>query len=1135
MNRESCTSTKRNGRLGSKRAAVYAAALAAGIMTAAFPSAALDIEQVWSNHPDMIMEGAAMVVDLDGDGDDEILTAAYENMIVVDGTGEELWRFDTAGRYSTCPAILEREGASPLIYAGDNKGQFTCLDGAGDIVWQVEGIGVFCASPALADLDGDGVVEVVQGTNSGAVHVFDALTGTPVWTTTVEVTPGEGGCSSPAIGDLDGDGALEIVIATGAGKVFALNASGEVLWESSVGGTSPDWATCSPILFGNSKGEVCVAAASRLERFYCLDSQGNVLWERPTRGAVASTISAGDFDNDGRADLFAVTQLGVLYRFDEDGRVLWDIDTQGRSLASGAIIDLDGDGVLEYLLCTQRGTLLAFDNAGKIVFTHQFDTRTINVTPAFGDIVKERPGLEFAITGGESARIFCMGTPAPLDAAADWETYRGDKRLTGAWFGLISAENVGMSPVDLAWDNVLTTSDVAFRVVNPEPGDAPLVAEASCVRPDGSRQVAVGKVVGRRGTLNLPVSITAPGVYQFEWALKDAANTVLAAGSRELTFQPYQNDQALAQRAVLALEQAIGDAAAPDAKRGLKAAMRQESLGIADEAQALVSLQAAAPGSALAFLEELNARTAALNARAQRALALAHAAPSLLASAPNSSVVAFEGITWENRDVDKQLPTEAAIPLQIARRSVPGEHEPVSVKLLNVTLDSVEIGARIATSPGGPAVTAFEVKPVPTNQNTTAWDPIVPLADGKMAIPSLETREVWLDIDTANVKPGTYQVDVSLNGGSSETKVEIALEVLPFEMAGFGAMRLCCWASYNEDAVKDLLAHGNNVFTAGLPPVTVVEGDPVQLELDFAALDEFVSWLGGYDAYLLMNGMPALGVAMESEAYVTRFAEYLDQLMTHLAAKGVREDRVALYPHDEPGGHGWDTVHHYIAFARQGLKARPNLKFYVNGGGDLAMFEAMNEIAAIWCPGFYMLAEDTPTMRFLKGSGKELWSYDCGYSYARPIGANVKTINVVAQYRLAAIHGFNFGGDGIGYWCYNVGPSMWDAIRDEYPLVYVNEDETQTASRRWEAVREGMEDARILIALRDKLADPAVSNAAKARIRHLLDETVAGQARQALDEVTLGVARYVIDASNNDATVEEMRKEMMDCVALLAE
>ncbi len=53
-----------------------------------------------------------------------------------------------------------------------------------------------------------------------------------------------------------------------------------------------------------------------------------------TRGSVASGTSVGDFDADGRADIFVETQLRALYRFDEDGRVLWAIDTQGRSLAS---------------------------------------------------------------------------------------------------------------------------------------------------------------------------------------------------------------------------------------------------------------------------------------------------------------------------------------------------------------------------------------------------------------------------------------------------------------------------------------------------------------------------------------------------------------------------------------------------------------------------------------------------------------------------------------------------------------------------------------------------------------------------------------------------------------------------------
>jgi len=50
-----------------------------------------------------------------------------------------------------------------------------------------------------------------------------------------------------------------------------------------------------------------------------------------------------------------------------------------------------------------------------------------------------------------------------------------------------------------------------------------------------------------------------------------------------------------------------------------------------------------------------------------------------------------------------------------------------------------------------------------------------------------------------------------------------------------------------------------------------------------------------------------------------------------------------------------------------------------------------------------------------------------------------------------------------------------------------------------------------------------------------LEETLRELATQTLEEVRLGVARYVLDASNNDATVERLRNEMMDCVALLAE
>ncbi|MDZ4859451.1 MAG: PQQ-binding-like beta-propeller repeat protein [Candidatus Hydrogenedentes bacterium] len=1082
------------------------------------PAYAAFIDQLWSLDTSMIMEGSPITIDLDNDGDAEIITAAYENIIAIDGNGKELWRFDTPGRYQTCPAIFERDGQPPLIYAGDNHGAFTCLDGLGNVVWHAEIAPVFCSTPAIADLTADGSVEVVQSDKSGAVNVFDALTGKPVWT-----KPLEGECSSVAIADLNNDGSLEIALATSTGKIFALNSSGDVLWNYDLAGTTPDWATCSPIVFHDSHGTPRVACASGKERVVCLDAAGKPLWEHSTRGAVASTLSAGDFDADGRADLFAVTQLGILYRFDETGKTIWDIDTQGRSLAPGAIIDIDGDGKLDYVLCTQNGGLFVFNQEGAITFSHQFNNRTINVTPSFGDIMKERPGLEFSVTGGESGKLFCFSTSAPVDAQSPWRTYRGDVRLNAFAADRSRASVARMHPQNLAWDQLLTRDAVRFDIANP--GGETLNAEVMCLRPDGSRQSAVSKVAGTSGVLEMPLAITAPGVYEFEWSLRGAGGENIATGSRSLTLQPFANDNALVQRALLAVQFETGGTLAHKA-------LSAESQSLIEEHAALTNLQAAMPGANAGLIQEIENRTESLNFRARRALALANAASDLEAT-PGAQLVAFTTDTWESRDVNHQLPKSTNSYSRIHRRCVTGEHEPVSIKLMNVTSETVSVTAGAAPSNNGPVATMFQVKQVPANVDTVAWDPIVPLRDGPIEIPGLESREVWIDLDLAHAKPGEYTTSVTFDTGSSTVAVQIVLEVLPFEMAAYENMRLCCWAQYNEHVVKDLLAHGNTVFIATLPSASIGE-DGSTVSVDFVALDKFVAPLKGHDVYLLFNGIPSLGVPEDSAEYVPRLANYLDQLFVRLKAAGINEDRVAMYPYDEPGGHGWDTVRKYTAFARQGLKARPALKFYINGGGDLPMFKEFAEVAGVWCPAFFMLADESPEMDLLRKSGKTLWSYDCAYTFSRPIGANTKATNVVAQYRLAPIIAMNYGATGLGYWSYNIGEPMWGRVQFEYPLVYANSDGTTTSCRRWEAVREGMEDARILLALRAKLEDSAISEAVKSKIRALLNETVKKISAQTMEQARVGVARYVLDASNNDETVEGLREEMLDCVAALA-
>lgn len=88
----------------------------------------------------------------------------------------------------------------------------TCLDA--DLM-------AFCqhSSPLLADLTGDGISEIVVGTNAGHIMVFMG-SGVLLWDRDISGAFGmaansEEITSSPAIGDVDNDGQLDIVVGVG--------------------------------------------------------------------------------------------------------------------------------------------------------------------------------------------------------------------------------------------------------------------------------------------------------------------------------------------------------------------------------------------------------------------------------------------------------------------------------------------------------------------------------------------------------------------------------------------------------------------------------------------------------------------------------------------------------------------------------------------------------------------------------------------------------------------------------------------------------------------------------------------------------------------------------------------------------
>lgn len=1136
-------------------------------------AAELKLPQLWQTDLESFLETSATVADINGDGRDEVLVAGREELFARDGSGKALWGWRTKTRFMTYPAVLAGPEQPALIYVADTGGLLTCLNGNGKAVWhaQLKGPAMWSAS-VVCDLDGDGNLEVIQADGTGTVWAFAALTGKPIWHTTLKGSP-----VSPAVGDLDGDGKPEIVVATGEGFVAALNGDGQVLWERKIGGSSQSWATSAAVIFAASDGRGRVAAASSDGQFFCLDNKGAILWQQPTRGAAASTISVGDLDLDGRADICSITQVGVIYRFDESGRVIWEIDMQGRSLAPGAMIDLDGDGKLEYALCTQDGFLQVLSNAGEFLHRFHFNNRTINVTPTFGDLSPDAPGLEMLITGGESGVAFCLSTPAATNAIAHWKSYRGDARNSGAWIGLRqkvpqtsrpavsqvlepagrAVEESGVAGAEMWTPNpspneLLTGQGIRFLIANSQAGTPELTATASCRRPDGALQTATTTVFGKRGELLLPLDVIAPGDYRLNWSLTDTGGLVVASGVRSFFLQPFANDRALVARALATLRKI---AFAVETEHPLSAAaLRGEAISLEFEAKLVTGLQdamlraeaiavQAAPRTVRTALE----RSSSLVVRANRALAITGVVRQAASLGVGTSLIAFEGTMWENRKVDEQLPAGAANPLRLSRTAVPGEHEPVALNLFNVTDHELLVRVQVAPLTNGIIVTPHRSVGVPTSLGEVAWDALPELDEtGTLTIPSLASRELWLDVDLGAVKPGDHQIKLrlqALNGAGvldapthphsvppPETGIEIAVRVPNFAMVPAGDFRLCTWAAPEEANLPDLLAHGNNVFPVALPGAKY-DAQGHLTNSDYSRLDPVLTRLRGKDVVLLLQGFPALRGDVGSTGYRDDLKKFLAELVAHLADAGFDTNHFALYPMDEPGGVGWSAVNQLVAFGQQVRAANPGVMLYMDGGGELPMFEAMAPVMDIWTPGIYMLAEKTPLMDVVRKNGKHLWSYNCAYAYTRPIGPNIKNMNLIGDFRAAAPFAFRHGATGIGYWCYNLGGDPWGRVDMEYMLVYPGRTKPVT-SRRWEAVREGIEDYRILAALRKRLASNSAAklpDETRRRIKHLLEVSLPGMLDQSLDEMTRGLGRSVIDASNNDQTIGAFRREMIEC------
>jgi hypothetical protein len=214
----------------------------------------------WADLPDVGLHALPALGDLDDDGVRDLLVGTGDGTVRAfrnAATDEapvwiELppWMPAVRATGRAAPALADLDGdGDPDLLVGDASGVVGAFenDGGGAPTWRAHpGWGVALAAgdvhPALGDVDGDGRVDLVVGTATGAVVAFrngggrePSFERAPDWDAAIS---GKG--ASPALGDLDGDGRLDLVVSDVLAHSTAFHNAGAG-WEA-----MPDWDPPDP-------------------------------------------------------------------------------------------------------------------------------------------------------------------------------------------------------------------------------------------------------------------------------------------------------------------------------------------------------------------------------------------------------------------------------------------------------------------------------------------------------------------------------------------------------------------------------------------------------------------------------------------------------------------------------------------------------------------------------------------------------------------------------------------------------------------------------------------------------------------------------------------------------------------------
>ena len=200
----------------------------------------------YSDLPSDYMYHGCSFADLDEDGKPELVIGSYDNHVYVFNAedGSLAWQY-VAPYYIGAPTSigdLNNDGHLEIVFVSYNI--LGVLSHTGSLLWSATTGGNMFRGAALADIDGEGTLDVIFGSEDGILRALKGSNGQVLWTCDLEAHYGMvfEMDHAPVIADLNNDGRLDVFVIGGYGisnpwtnnhgRAYALTA-GE--------GTGPGW------------------------------------------------------------------------------------------------------------------------------------------------------------------------------------------------------------------------------------------------------------------------------------------------------------------------------------------------------------------------------------------------------------------------------------------------------------------------------------------------------------------------------------------------------------------------------------------------------------------------------------------------------------------------------------------------------------------------------------------------------------------------------------------------------------------------------------------------------------------------------------------------------------------------------